>query len=68
VGGAAPVHAQPRRAGRQRVQEAYEREYIERALRETGGNVSRAAALAGVGRKFLQQAMKRYGLRGSSED
>jgi DNA-binding NtrC family response regulator len=59
---------EPLLLGRQRVQEAYEREYIEQALRETGGNVSRAAALAGVGRKFLQQAMKRYGLRGGSED
>jgi len=59
---------EPLLVGRQRLQEAYEREYIERALRETGGNVSRAATLAGVGRKFLQQAMKRYGLRGGSED
>jgi DNA-binding NtrC family response regulator len=54
--------------GRQRLLEAYEREYITLALRETGGNVSRAAALAGVGRKFMQQAMKRYGLRDGSED
>jgi DNA-binding NtrC family response regulator len=59
---------EPLLAGRQRLQEAYEREYIELALRQTGGNVSRAAALAGVGRKFLQQAMKRYGLRGGSEE
>ena len=59
---------EPLLVGRQRLQDAYEREYIERALRETGGNVSRAAALAGVGRKFMQQAMKRYGLREDSED
>jgi DNA-binding NtrC family response regulator len=59
---------EPLLVGRQRLLEAYEREYIERALEETGGNVSRAAALAGVGRKFMQQAMKRYGLRGGSED
>jgi DNA-binding NtrC family response regulator len=59
---------EPLLAGRQRIMEAYEREYIELALRETGGNISRAATLAGVGRKFMQQAMKRYGLRGSSED
>jgi DNA-binding NtrC family response regulator len=60
--------SEPLLVGRQRVMEAYEREYIELALRETGGNVSRAAALAGVGRKFMQQAMKHYGLRGDSED
>ncbi|HEX5750479.1 MAG TPA: sigma 54-interacting transcriptional regulator [Archangium sp.] len=60
--------SEPLLSGRQRVAEAYEREYIERALKETGGNVSRAAALAGVGRKFMQQAMKRHGLRGGGED
>jgi DNA-binding NtrC family response regulator len=59
---------EPLLAGRQRVMESYERAYIELALRETGGNISRAAALAGVGRKFMQQAMKRYGLRGGPED
>jgi len=60
--------AEPLLTGRQRIAEAYEREYIELALRETGGNISRAAALAKVGRKFFQQAMKRYGLRGDSEE
>jgi transcriptional regulator with GAF, ATPase, and Fis domain len=50
-------------AGRERVAEAYERAYLEAALRQTGGNVSRAAELAGVNRKFIQRAMKRYGLR-----
>jgi DNA-binding NtrC family response regulator len=59
---------EPLLAGRQRLMEAYEREYIALALRETGGNVSRAAALAGVGRKFMQQAMKRYGLRDGAEE
>ncbi|WP_375767981.1 sigma 54-interacting transcriptional regulator [Archangium gephyra] len=59
---------EPLLSGRKRVMEAYEREYIERALHETGWNISRAAALAGVGRKFMQQAMTRYGLRGDSED
>jgi DNA-binding NtrC family response regulator len=59
---------EPLLLGRQRLLEAYEREYITLALQETGGNVSRAAALAGVGRKFMQQAMKRYGLRDGSED
>jgi DNA-binding NtrC family response regulator len=58
--------AEPLLMGRQRVAEAYEREYLERALQETGGNISRAAVLAKVGRKFFQQAMKRYGLREDS--
>jgi transcriptional regulator with GAF, ATPase, and Fis domain len=54
-------------AGRERIAEAYERAYIEAALRQTGGNVSRAAELAGVNRKFIQRAMKRFGLRTDAE-
>jgi transcriptional regulator with GAF, ATPase, and Fis domain len=54
-------------SGRERIAEAYERAYIEAALRQTGGNVSRAAELAGVNRKFIQRAMKRYGLRSDSD-
>jgi transcriptional regulator with GAF, ATPase, and Fis domain len=53
--------------GRERVAEAYERAYLERALQKTGGNVSRAAELAGVNRKFIQRAMKRFGLRGDTD-
>jgi transcriptional regulator with GAF, ATPase, and Fis domain len=54
-------------SGRERVAEAYERAYIETALRQTNGNVSRAAELAGVNRKFIQRAMKRFGLREGGE-
>ena len=54
-------------AGRERVAEAYERAYIEAALRQTNGNVSRAAELAGVNRKFIQRAMKRFSLRSDSD-
>jgi DNA-binding NtrC family response regulator len=54
-------------AGRERIAEAYERAYIEAALRQTSGNVSRAAELAGVNRKFIQRAMKRFGVRGDGE-
>ncbi|MFO0755293.1 MAG: sigma 54-interacting transcriptional regulator [Byssovorax sp.] len=53
--------------GRERLAEAYERAYLEKALQKTGGNVSRAAELAGVNRKFIQRAMKRFGLRGDGE-
>ena len=47
----------------ERLVDAYERAYLTEALRETGGNVSRAAELAGVNRKFIQRAFKRLGLR-----
>ncbi|WP_438000361.1 sigma 54-interacting transcriptional regulator [Sorangium sp. So ce185] len=52
--------------GRDRVAEAYERAYLEIALKQAGGNVCRTAELAGVGRNFVQKAMKRYGLRGGA--
>jgi transcriptional regulator with GAF, ATPase, and Fis domain len=53
----------PLREGRDRVLDAYERAYLQAALERTGGNVTRAAELAGVNRKFIQRAMKRLGLR-----
>jgi len=62
-----PLHVNidvPLLVGREHLVEAYEKAYIEQALKQTANNVTKAAVLAGVGRKFLQQAMKRYGLRG----
>lgn len=56
--------AVPLLAGRDHVADAYEKAYIELALEKEGGNISRAANLAGVGRRFLQKAMERHGLRG----
>jgi transcriptional regulator with GAF, ATPase, and Fis domain len=56
--------AEPLTAGRERVASAYERAYLEAALRETGNNVTMAAELARVSRKFVQRAMRRLGLRG----
>ncbi|WP_437607061.1 sigma 54-interacting transcriptional regulator [Sorangium sp. So ce834] len=54
----------PLLVGREHVADAYEKAYLELALEEVGGNVSRAAELAGVGRRFIQKAMRRHGLRG----
>ncbi|XXX78783.1 sigma 54-interacting transcriptional regulator [Sorangium sp. So ce134] len=53
----------PLLVGRQRIADAYERAYLELALKQTDGNVSRTAEVAGVGRYFVQKAMKRHGLR-----
>jgi len=53
----------PLKTGKEMIVEVYERAYIAAALQQTGGNVTRAAELAGVNRKFIQRAMKRYGLR-----
>jgi transcriptional regulator with GAF, ATPase, and Fis domain len=56
----------PLKVARDRLAEALEQAYILEALKQTGGNVTRAAELAGVNRKFIQRAIKRYGLRGDS--
>ncbi len=44
---------------RQRVLDELERRYIERALAEHGGNVSRAAAASGIARRHLQRIKAR---------
>jgi len=49
----------PLKQARDRLVEAFEQQYLAAALERTGGNVSRAAELAGVNRKFIQRAMKR---------
>ncbi len=45
-----------------------ERDLIQRALEETGGNVTRAARLLQISRKSLQTKMKEFGLRESASD
>jgi len=44
--------------------EIVEKEAIQHALAETGGNVTRAARSLGISRATLQKKMKAYGLRG----
>jgi transcriptional regulator with PAS, ATPase and Fis domain len=49
----------------------FENVYVRALLEKTGGNVTRAAELAGVSRRFLQRTMARSGIRsndGSAED
>ncbi len=40
-----------------------EKEFIAKALAETGGNVTQAAKLLKISRKSLQMKMKEFGLR-----
>ena len=58
---------EPLLAGRERVADAYEKAYVEAALAEAGGNISRAADIAKVNRKLIYRAMKRFGLGGRDE-
>lgn len=58
--------ALPYRKAKQQVLERFNVNYITNALRQTGGNVTRAAQQCGLERQSLQQIMKRYGIK--SED
>jgi Nif-specific regulatory protein len=42
--------------------ESVERDHIVRVLRHTGGNISRAAEILGIGRITIYKKLKRYGL------
>ena len=53
----------PLKVGRDRIVEAFERRYISAALTGTGGNITRAAELAGVHRKFIHRAIHKHGMR-----
>lgn len=49
--------------GFERLKEAYEKAYLQKALEKTRNNVTHTAELAGVGRRYVQRAMERHGLR-----
>ncbi len=53
----------PFMAARDAQLEAFERAYLLEALRRCDGNATKAAELAGVNRKLMQRAIKRYDLR-----
>jgi transcriptional regulator with GAF, ATPase, and Fis domain len=55
--------SQPLRVGRQRVVDAWEREYVTRLLDECGGNVSEASRRAGLERMSMYRLLHRLGLR-----
>ncbi len=53
----------PLRDARRATVDKFEREYCERLIARTSGNLSRAAALAGVDRHYLRDLLRKYGLR-----
>ena len=56
----------PYMRARDQIVEAFEKAYVEKALAEAGGSVTRAAEIAGVSRKFIYRAIARYRLRDDS--
>jgi transcriptional regulator with PAS, ATPase and Fis domain len=57
-----PLHL-PLKDARQAWVESFEEIYLRAMLRQTGGNVTRAAELAGVSRRFLQRLAARLGIK-----
>jgi transcriptional regulator with GAF, ATPase, and Fis domain len=57
-----PLHL-PLKEARQAWTESFEGNYVRAMLRKTGGNVTRAAELSGVSRRFLQRLAARLGVR-----
>ena len=57
-----PVEGMPLPEAKRRLTETFEREAIAKALRKSGGNITRAARTLGVARSALQRLLKRHGL------
>jgi transcriptional regulator with PAS, ATPase and Fis domain len=51
----------PLRVARRDAADAFERAYLAAALARTGGNVTRAAAIAEVSRQIMQKLLKKHG-------
>ena len=63
AGGSKPLPTGPYMAAKRAVLEAFEKDYLARSLEAQGGNVSRAAAAAGLDRKNFQVLMKKHGVK-----
>jgi DNA-binding NtrC family response regulator len=59
-----PLHL-PLKDARQAWTESFESIYVRSMLKKTGGNLTHAAQLAGVNRRFMQRLVARLGLRAS---
>lgn len=62
VGFDAALYDTPFKDAKQQVVDAFEREYFARLLARTDGNLSRAAAEAGITRYYLRELLKRLGM------
>lgn len=56
----------PYRGALDTARDRFSRDYLVALLRESEGNIARAAARAGIERESLHRLLKRYGVR--SED
>jgi transcriptional regulator with GAF, ATPase, and Fis domain len=52
----------PLRTARRNAAASFEREYVRTLLEKNDGNITRAAAMAGVSRQMIQKLARKYGL------
>jgi len=67
LGALVPVNL-PLKEARHAWTEQFESVYVRALLEKTGANVTRAAELAGVNRRFLQRMMARLGIRSTDDE
>jgi transcriptional regulator of acetoin/glycerol metabolism len=58
----------PLKEARDQLTAAFEKAYLVEALRQPGGNVTRAAEIAKVHRKLVHRAIRRHRLRSDCEE
>jgi transcriptional regulator with GAF, ATPase, and Fis domain len=58
----APGETVPLRVARRDAADAFEQRYLQGVLAKTGGNVTRAAAIAEVSRQMIQKLMRKHGI------
>ena len=56
------TNPEPLRVARRDAADEFERNYLQHVLARTGGNVTRAAAIAEVSRQMVQKLMRKHGL------
>lgn len=61
-GTTSPRSIEPFTRAKERCVEEFERLYLERLVAEANGNLSQAARLADMDRKYLRELLKRYDL------
>jgi transcriptional regulator with PAS, ATPase and Fis domain len=64
---APPEEIAPLRIARRDAGDAFERAYLTNVLASTGGNVTRAAAVAEVSRQMIQKLLKKHGIATRSD-
>ena len=62
------IMAAPFKDAKQQMVDGFEREYFGRLLERTDGNLSRAAAEAGITRYYLRELLKRLGMHKVRDD